>query len=167
LTCCARQPSRRCPDRQPDSSTSRGILHLRRAPTQNAPALVRDDRCFSQTGYRIDVDEVWNFFNQYGGITTFGYPTSRMMPCLGCPLNASGMFWLMKLLMSVAYLGEPTCGVLVLSVASGGAPISNSASDAANRTSSTRASSAESCTTSPAPARRCHCAARTSYQEPT
>jgi hypothetical protein len=57
------------------------------ATVPNAPAMVHDDRYFSQTGYRIDNDDVWNFFNQYGGITTFGYPTSRMMTFLGCPVQ--------------------------------------------------------------------------------
>ena len=53
----------------------------------NAPAMVHDDRYFSQTGYRIDDDTIWNFFQQYGGIETFGYPTSRMMTFLGCPVQ--------------------------------------------------------------------------------
>jgi hypothetical protein len=59
------------------------------APTSvpNAPPMVHDDRYFSQTGYRIDNDDVWAFFQQYGGITTFGYPTSRMMGFLGCPVQ--------------------------------------------------------------------------------
>lgn len=57
------------------------------AAAGNAPAMVHDDRYFSQTGYRIDNDDVWNFFNQYGGIETFGYPTSRMMTFLGCPVQ--------------------------------------------------------------------------------
>jgi len=56
-------------------------------PVPNAPAMAHDDRYFSQTGYRIDNDDVWNFFNQYGGIETFGYPTSRMMSFLGCPVQ--------------------------------------------------------------------------------
>jgi hypothetical protein len=57
------------------------------APAPNAPAMVHDDRYFSQTGFRIDDDSVWAFFNQYGGIATFGYPTSRMMTFLGCPVQ--------------------------------------------------------------------------------
>jgi hypothetical protein len=57
------------------------------ASNGNAPAVVHDDRYFSQTGYRIDNDEVWNFFQQYGGVGTFGYPTSRMMTFLGCPVQ--------------------------------------------------------------------------------
>lgn len=59
------------------------------APAQGAvaPAIVHDDRYFSQTGYRIDDDNVWGFFNQYGGLSTFGYPVSRMMTFLGCPVQ--------------------------------------------------------------------------------
>jgi hypothetical protein len=53
----------------------------------NAPTIVHDNRYFSQTGFRIDDDNVWNFFQQYGGVETFGYPTSRMMTFLGCPVQ--------------------------------------------------------------------------------
>jgi len=53
----------------------------------NAPAMAHDDRYFSQTGFRIDDDTIWAFFQQYGGIETFGYPTSRMMTFLGCPVQ--------------------------------------------------------------------------------
>jgi len=53
----------------------------------NAPAIVHDDRYYSQTGYRIDNDLVWGFFNQYGGLSTFGYPVSRQMTFLGCPVQ--------------------------------------------------------------------------------
>jgi hypothetical protein len=49
--------------------------------------MAHDDRYFSQTGFRIDNDDVWGFFNQYGGIGTFGYPTSRMMTFIGCPVQ--------------------------------------------------------------------------------
>ncbi|MCA1646213.1 MAG: hypothetical protein LC797_12405 [Chloroflexi bacterium] len=53
----------------------------------NAPPIVHDDRYFSQTGYRIDNDQVWGFFNQYGGLSTFGYPVSRQFTFLGCPVQ--------------------------------------------------------------------------------
>ena len=56
-------------------------------PAPNAPAIVHDERYFSQTGYRIDDDSVWAFFNQYGGLSTFGYPVSRNMSLLGCPVQ--------------------------------------------------------------------------------
>jgi hypothetical protein len=57
------------------------------AAPPNAPAIVHDDRYFSQTGYRIDNDQVWAFFQQYGGLSTFGYPVSRQMSFLGCPVQ--------------------------------------------------------------------------------
>ncbi len=34
-------------------------------------------RYFSQTGFRIDNDAFWSYFNSRGGVATFGYPTSR------------------------------------------------------------------------------------------
>ncbi|TMF06521.1 MAG: Ig-like domain repeat protein [Chloroflexi bacterium] len=57
------------------------------APAPVAPPMVHDDRYFSQTGYRIDNDDVWTFFQQYGGLSTFGYPVSRGMGFLGCPVQ--------------------------------------------------------------------------------
>src|SRR5207249_3158400 len=56
-------------------------------PAPNAPALVHDERYFGQTGYRVESDQVWGFFNQYGGISAFGYPTSRTVTFLGCPVQ--------------------------------------------------------------------------------
>jgi len=56
-------------------------------PAPNAPALVHDERYFGQTGYRVESDQVWAFFNQYGGISAFGYPTSRTVTFLGCPVQ--------------------------------------------------------------------------------
>jgi len=44
-------------------------------PTQTSVA--RDNRYFGQTGFRIDNDTIWDYFNRRGGITTFGYPVSR------------------------------------------------------------------------------------------
>jgi IPT/TIG domain len=55
------------------------------APT--APALAHDERYFSQTGYRVDNDQIWAFFQQFGGVSGFGYPTSRMLTFLGCPVQ--------------------------------------------------------------------------------
>jgi hypothetical protein len=57
------------------------------AAAPNAPAMAHDERYFSQTGYRIDDDQVWAFFNQYGAVNTFGYPTSRTLTFLGCPVQ--------------------------------------------------------------------------------
>ena len=41
------------------------------------PAVPHDGRYFPQTGYRIDNDVIWNYFQRRGGVPTFGYPTSR------------------------------------------------------------------------------------------
>jgi len=54
---------------------------------QPAPPIVHDDRYFSQTGYRIDNDAVYAFFQAYGGVQTFGFPTSRNFNFLGCPVQ--------------------------------------------------------------------------------
>ncbi len=56
-------------------------------PTQTAPAVPHDERYFSQTGYRIDNDQIYNFFQSYGMVQTFGYPTSRTFNFLGCPVQ--------------------------------------------------------------------------------
>ncbi len=39
--------------------------------------MVRDERYFPQTGFRIDNDRIWDYFNRRGGVAQFGYPTSR------------------------------------------------------------------------------------------
>ena len=48
-----------------------------------APALAHDDRYFGQTGYRIDDDAFWRYFQARGGVATFGYPVSRTFRLLG------------------------------------------------------------------------------------
>lgn len=47
------------------------------------PATPHDARYFPQTGYRIDNDLIWNYFQARGGVNTFGYPVSRTFPFLG------------------------------------------------------------------------------------
>ncbi len=48
-----------------------------------APAAAGDPRYFSQTGFRIDNDQFWNYFQARGGIDNFGYPVSRTFTFLG------------------------------------------------------------------------------------
>jgi len=52
-------------------------------PTPTAPAVPHDGRYFSQTGFRIDNDAIWDYFNRRGGVPTFGYPTSRTFTLQG------------------------------------------------------------------------------------
>ncbi len=49
-----------------------------------APAAPQDQRYFSQTGYRIDDDTMWNYFQKRGQVDIFGYPISRTFTFLGC-----------------------------------------------------------------------------------
>lgn len=47
------------------------------APLLSAPPLPHDQRYFAQTGFRVDVDAAWTYFNLRGGAPVFGYPVSR------------------------------------------------------------------------------------------
>ncbi len=44
-------------------------------------------RVFSDTGYTIGDDAIWAFFDQYGGLSTFGDPISREFNLLGTPVQ--------------------------------------------------------------------------------
>lgn len=46
-------------------------------------AQATDERFFQQTGFRIDNDAIWSYFNQRDGVRTFGYPISRTFRFLG------------------------------------------------------------------------------------
>jgi len=48
-----------------------------------APPLQHDARYFAQTGYRVDDDAFWDYFQARGGVATFGYPVSRSFSLLG------------------------------------------------------------------------------------
>jgi hypothetical protein len=50
------------------------------APATNTP---HDNRWFSQTGFRIDNDTFWDYYNKRGGIDAFVYPTSLTFEFLG------------------------------------------------------------------------------------
>ena len=52
-----------------------------------APPQTRDERYFTETGFRIGNDAFWNFFNSRGGVETFGFPVSRVFGFLGCPVQ--------------------------------------------------------------------------------
>ena len=55
------------------------------APTPQPVATVPagDPRKFAQTGFRIDNDKFWDYFNRRGGTRTFGYPVSKDFMLLG------------------------------------------------------------------------------------
>ena len=52
-----------------------------------AGAQSTDPRLFSQTGYRIDSDPFWSFFQARGGVRTFGYPVSNTFKLDGFPVQ--------------------------------------------------------------------------------
>jgi hypothetical protein len=55
------------------------------AATATPAAIAHDERYFSQTGFRIDNDVVWDYFLRRGAVTTFGYPVSRTFMFRGVP----------------------------------------------------------------------------------
>jgi hypothetical protein len=48
------------------------------------PPMAHDERYFSETGYRIDDDGMWSYFNARGRVPVFGFPVSRPFVLLGC-----------------------------------------------------------------------------------
>src|SRR5690348_16490483 len=42
-----------------------------------------DGRMFPETGYAVNDDAIWGFFQAHGGTTTFGEPISREMSLQG------------------------------------------------------------------------------------
>jgi hypothetical protein len=59
------------------------IATLAASGSQAATAQPADPRYFPQTGYRIDNDAFWDFFQGRGGVPTFGYPVSRQFKLVG------------------------------------------------------------------------------------
>lgn len=56
------------------------------APVLAAPSAASassDPRYFAPTGFRIDNDQFWNYFQTRGGINNFGYPVSRTFQFMG------------------------------------------------------------------------------------
>jgi hypothetical protein len=53
------------------------------SPTAVGTPAPRDSRSFPETGFRIDNDAFWDYFNRRGGTRMFGLPTSRTFPFLG------------------------------------------------------------------------------------
>jgi hypothetical protein len=51
------------------------------------PPVPHDARYFPSTGFRIDNDTIWDYFNRRGGISAFGYPISRTFLFEGFPVQ--------------------------------------------------------------------------------
>jgi len=50
---------------------------------QRSRVLVADARYFAETGFRVNVDSFWDYFQRRGGVKTFGYPISREFTLMG------------------------------------------------------------------------------------
>jgi hypothetical protein len=61
------------------------VVAVPAAPSVGAQAA--DSRFFSQTGFRVDNDSFWDFFQHRGGVRTFGYPVSRQFKLDGFPVQ--------------------------------------------------------------------------------
>ncbi len=61
----------------PPCNASGSPSNISVGPFEQVPAAPHDNRYFPQTGFRIDNDTVWDYFNRRGGVSTFGYPVSR------------------------------------------------------------------------------------------
>jgi hypothetical protein len=69
------------------SPAMHGVALTSLGPPPAAPAVVHDERYFSETGYRVEDDDIWEYFLSRGGVDTFGYPVSRAFVFLGCPVQ--------------------------------------------------------------------------------
>ncbi len=54
------------------------------ASIPKAPDVAHDSRYFSETGFRIDDDAIWTYFQARGRVPVFGFPVSRSFVLLGC-----------------------------------------------------------------------------------
>ena len=70
-------------DRQGGRCGSSGDTDAHLVPIPTSTPAPRDVRYFDATGFRIDNDVFWDYFNKRGGIRTFGYPVSRTFTFLG------------------------------------------------------------------------------------
>jgi hypothetical protein len=59
-------------------------LVITRKIDPSIPPLAHDDRYFSQTGFRVDDDAIWDYFRARGRVEVFGLPVSRSFVLLGC-----------------------------------------------------------------------------------
>jgi hypothetical protein len=71
----------------PGTATPTAVTATATSTPVPAPAVPHDGRYFDATRYRIDNDQIWNYFNARGGLDIFGYPVSRTFVLLGCTVQ--------------------------------------------------------------------------------
>ena len=57
------------------------------SPAVHSPDIAHDARYFSETGYRVDDDDVWAYLQARGRTAVFGFPVSRPFVFLGCQVQ--------------------------------------------------------------------------------
>jgi D-alanyl-D-alanine carboxypeptidase len=64
-----------------------GVIGLIAVSPSARPVVAASPRLFSETGFAIDDPAFLDFFDQRGGISSFGYPVSREFTFLGFPVQ--------------------------------------------------------------------------------
>jgi hypothetical protein len=72
------------PSPAPLAPADRKIVKKIDPSVPKAPDVAHDERYFSETGYRIDDDGIWSYFQARGRVPVFGFPVSRSFVLLGC-----------------------------------------------------------------------------------
>ena len=72
------------PSPAPLAPADRKIVKKIDPDVPKAPDVQHDERYFSETGYRVDDDGIWSYFQARGKVPVFGFPVSRSFVLLGC-----------------------------------------------------------------------------------
>lgn len=72
------------PSPPPLAPADRKIVKKSDPSAPKTPEVGHDERYFSETGYRVDDDAIWSYFNARGRVPVFGFPVSRTFVLLGC-----------------------------------------------------------------------------------
>jgi hypothetical protein len=72
------------PSPPPLASPDRPITHK---IDPSLPALKHDERYYPDTGFRVDQDAIWSYFQARGGLAVFGLPVSRTFLLFGCQVQ--------------------------------------------------------------------------------
>jgi hypothetical protein len=68
-----------------DTAAGLWVVRFTGATPELSPgALLHDQRYSAQTGYRVDEDALWAYYQARGGFPAFGLPVSRTFSFLGC-----------------------------------------------------------------------------------
>lgn len=63
------------------------FLLLAAGGTLQAKPTLQDGRFFPETGYGVENDIIWDYFQSRGGVDTFGYPVSELFDRRGLPVQ--------------------------------------------------------------------------------